>query len=174
MGVARAAIVKDMATTRIGTHINAPRSTVYQLLLDGDAVATWMMPDGIATEVHRFEAVEGGSFSITLTYDESTDTGETRQHDAGTVRQQHDAYFGTFRSLIPDEQVVEVLEFVTEKPDMTGTQTVTFTLTAADGGTHLEVLHEGVPSGLSSAENHIGWQMALTKLVALAERGATD
>ncbi|MGY0497843.1 SRPBCC domain-containing protein [Nocardia sp. FBN12] len=157
-----------MATTRIGTQINAPRSAVYQLLVDGDAVAAWMMPDGIAVEVHRFEPVEGGSFSITLTYDDPTDTG---QHDAGTVRQQHDAYFGTFRSLIADEQVVEVLEFVTEKPDMTGAQTVTFTLTDADGGTHLEVLHEGVPAGLGPVENEIGWQLALTKLVALAERG---
>ncbi len=160
-----------MATTRIGTQINAPRSAVYGLLVDGDAVAAWMMPDGIAVEVHRFEAVEGGSFSLTLTYDDPADTG---QHDAGTVRQQHDAYFGTFRALIPDEQVVEVLEFVTEKPDMTGAQTVTFTLTDADGGTHLEVLHEGVPPGLTPTENEIGWRLALTKLVALAERGTTD
>ncbi|MFD4357526.1 SRPBCC domain-containing protein [Nocardia sp. NPDC058518] len=161
-------------TTRIGTQINAPRSTVYRLLLDGDAVAAWMMPDGISVDVHRFEPVEGGSFSITLTHDEPVDVGETGQHDAGTVRQQHDAYFGTFRSLTSDEQVVEVLEFVTEKPDMTGAQTVTFTLTDADGGTYLEVLHEGVPAGLGPAENEVGWQMALTKLVALAERGTTD
>ncbi|MFD4460977.1 SRPBCC domain-containing protein [Nocardia sp. NPDC058480] len=162
-------------TTRIGTQINAPRSTVYRLLLDGDAVAAWMMPDGITVDVHRFEPVEGGSFSITLTHDDPTNVGETGQpHDAGTVRQQHDAYFGTFRSLTPDEQVVQVLEFVTEKPGMTGAQTITFTLTDADGGTHLDVLHEGVPPGLSSAENQVGWQMALTKLVALAERGTTD
>ncbi|MFD4443961.1 SRPBCC domain-containing protein [Nocardia sp. NPDC058519] len=161
-------------TTRIGTQINAPRSTVYRLLLDGDAVAAWMMPDGISVDVHRFEPVEGGSFSITLTHDEPVDVGETGQHDAGTVRQQHDAYFGTFRSLTSDEQVVEVLEFVTEKPDMTGAQTVTFTLTDAGGGTYLEVLHEGVPAGLGPAENEVGWQMALTKLVALAERGTTD
>ncbi|WP_446221692.1 SRPBCC domain-containing protein [Nocardia sp. IBHARD005] len=161
-------------TTRIGTQINAPRSTVYRLLLDGDAVAAWMMPDGITVDVHRFEPVEGGSFSITLTHDEPNDADETGNYDAGTVRQQHDAYFGTFRSLTSDEQVVEVLEFVTEKPHMTGAQAITFTLTDADGGTHLEVLHEGVPPGLSPAENEIGWQMALTKLVALAERGTTD
>lgn len=160
-----------MATTRIGTQIDAPRSAVYPLLVDGDAVTAWMMPDGIAVEVHRFEAVEGGSFSITLTYDNPADTG---RHDAGTVRQQHDAYFGTFRSLVPDEQVVEVLEFVTEKPEMTGAQTVTFTLTDAEGGTYLEVLHEGVPPGLSPAENEISWQLALTKLAALAERGTSD
>lgn len=155
-----------MATTRIGTHINAPRSTVYRLLLDGDAVAAWMVPDGVTSEVHRFEPVEGGSFSITLNHDFRTDAGETVP--------QHDAYFGTFRALIPDEQVVEVLEFVTEMPDMTGAQTVTFALTDVDGGTHVDVLHEGVPPGLSHADNEVSWQLALTKLGALAERGTID
>ncbi|MFD3747017.1 SRPBCC domain-containing protein [Nocardia sp. NPDC058633] len=153
-----------MATTRIGTHINAPRSTVYRLLLDGDAVSVWMVPDGMTSEVHRFEPVEGGSFSITLTYEAPVDEGRTQP--------QHDAYFGTFRTLVPDEQVIEVLEFVTEKPEMTGAQSVTFTLTDADGGTHLDVLHEGVPAGLGLADNEVAWRMALTKLVALAERGS--
>ncbi|MFE9789420.1 SRPBCC domain-containing protein [Nocardia salmonicida] len=155
-----------MATTRIGTHITAPRSTVYRLLLDGDAVGIWMVPDGMTSEVHRFEPVEGGSFSITITYDASTDAEKTDL--------QHDAYFGTFRSLVPDEQVVEVLEFVTERPDMTGAHSVTFTLTDVDGGTHLDVVHEGVPPGLSLADNEGTWQMALAKLVALAERGTID
>ncbi|MFB7879055.1 SRPBCC domain-containing protein [Nocardia sp. NPDC056064] len=154
-----------MATTKIGTHINASRAEVYRLLLDGDAVRMWMVPDGMASEVHRFEAEVGGSFSITLIYDEVTDAG---------IIPQHDAYFGTFRQLTPDEQVVEVLEFVTERPEMTGAQTVTFTLTDEDSGTRLDILHEDVPHGLSPADNELGWQMALRKLVALAERGTVD
>lgn len=154
---------EGMATTRIGTQINAPRSTVYRLMLDAAAVATWMPPPGVTLEVHRFEPKEGGSFSITLTYDEPADTGEARVLH-------HDAYFGTFRTLVPDEQIVEVLEFVTETPEMTGAQTLTFTLTDADGGTHLETVHEGVPAGLSAAVNESAWHEALAKLTALAER----
>ncbi|MFC6014549.1 SRPBCC domain-containing protein, partial [Nocardia lasii] len=155
-----------MATTRIGTHIDAPRSTVYRLLLDGDAVRVWMVPDGMASEVHRFEPEVGGSFSITLIYDAQTESGQSEL--------QHDAYFGTFRSLVPDEQIVEALEFVTVRPDMTGAQTVTFTLSDEDGGTRLDILHEDVPAGLSPADNEIGWQMALAKLTSLAERGTVD
>ncbi|MEU4812540.1 SRPBCC domain-containing protein [Nocardia fluminea] len=156
-----------MATTRIGTQINAPRSTVYRLMLDADAVAAWMPPPGITAEVHRFEPKEGGSFSITLTYDQPTATGETRPPH-------RDACFGTFRTLVPDEQIIEVLEFVTETPDMTGAQTVTFTLTDADGGTYLDTLHEGVPVGLSAADNERTWHQSLTKLTALAEREPRD
>uniref|UniRef100_UPI00300BE9BA SRPBCC domain-containing protein n=1 Tax=Nocardia sp. SSK8 TaxID=3120154 RepID=UPI00300BE9BA len=155
-----------MATTKIGAHINASRAEVYRLLLDGEAVRMWMVPDGMASEVHRFEAEVGGSFSITLIYDEVVGEGRTIP--------QHDAYFGTFRQLVPNEQVVEVLEFVTEQPEMTGAQTVTFTLTDENGGTRLDVLHEGVPQGLTPADNEVGWQMALRKLVALAERGTVD
>ncbi|MFE3546100.1 SRPBCC domain-containing protein [Nocardia sp. NPDC059177] len=150
-----------MATTRIGTHIHASRAEVYRLLLDADAVKEWMVPDGLTSEVHRFEPEVGGSFSITLIYDEGTSL-------------QHDAYYGRFLELIPDRKAVEVIEFVTEMPDMTGSQTVTITLADEDGGTHLEVLHEGVPSGLSLADNETTWRMALRKLTALAERGTVD
>ncbi|WP_280218866.1 SRPBCC domain-containing protein [Nocardia neocaledoniensis] len=155
-----------MSTTRIGRHINAPRAAVYRLLLDADAVKAWMIPDHMAkaSEVHRFEPQEGGTFSITLIYDEASDADKDAQHDA---------YYGRFLTLTPDEQVVEVLEFVTDRPEMSGAQTITFTLSdAAGGGTDLEVLHEGVPPGLSLPDNEIGWQTALAKLVALAEHGS--
>ncbi|MFC4123303.1 SRPBCC domain-containing protein [Nocardia rhizosphaerae] len=156
-----------MATTRMGTHINAPRATVYRLLIEADAVKTWMVPDDLTSEVHRFESAEGGSFSITVTHGETTEAGGTEP--------QHDAYYGRFLTLIPDEQVVEVLEFVTDKPEMAGAQTITFSLfEAADGGTDLEAVHEDVPPGLSPADNEIGWRMALAKLTALAERGTVD
>ncbi|MFD3704720.1 SRPBCC domain-containing protein [Nocardia sp. NPDC058658] len=152
-----------MATTKIGTHINAPRSTVYRLLLDGDAVAVWMPPPGITAEVHRFEPKEGGSFSITLAYDEPTEAGETQPI-------QRSACFGTFRTLVPDEQIVEVLEWVTVQPEMTGAQTLTYTLTDADGGTQLDILHENLPQALTLADNERTWYQSLANLAALAER----
>ncbi|MBW0269571.1 activator of HSP90 ATPase [Nocardia sp. MH4] len=156
-----------MATTRIGTHINAPRSTVYRLLLEADAVTQWMMPDGMSCEVHRFEPEAGGSFSITVTNDEPS--------PSGIAELQHDAYYGRFLSLVPDERVVEVMEFVTGRPDMEGAQSITFSLSdAAGGGTDLEVLHEDVPQGLTAADNETHWRMGLRKLAALAERGTVD
>lgn len=151
-----------MATTRTGIDINAPRATVYQLLLDGDAVRAWMVPDGMDSEVHRFEPKQGGAFSITLTHDEATEAGRTDL--------QHDAYYGRFRTLVPDEQVVEVLEFVTDKPDMAGAQTITFTLTESGSGTRLDVEHADVPPGLSSDDNENAWRTALAKLRVMAER----
>jgi hypothetical protein len=71
--------IEYMATTstRLSQHVNAPRAHVYRALLDAHAVATWMVPDGMTSHVHAFDAHEGGSFRISLTYDTSTGTGKS-------------------------------------------------------------------------------------------------
>ena len=66
-----------MSTTRIRRHVNAPRASVYRAFLDTRAVATWMVPTGMTSRVHAFDAREGGAFRISLTYDAPTATGKT-------------------------------------------------------------------------------------------------
>jgi uncharacterized protein YndB with AHSA1/START domain len=66
-----------MSSTRIRRHVNAPRAIVYRALLDARAVATWMVPTGMTSHVHAFDAREGGSFRISLTYDAPTGAGKT-------------------------------------------------------------------------------------------------
>ncbi|KFE66447.1 SRPBCC family protein [Hyalangium minutum] len=152
-----------MSSTRILRRVNAPRSRVYRALLDARAVQAWMVPDGMTSHVHAFDAREGGTFRISLTYDAPTDTGKTTA--------QTDTHHGRFVKLVPDEQVIEVVEFETENPAMRGEMTITFTLTDADGGTELLAVHDGVPSGVPPSDNELGWQMSLAKLAALVEAG---
>lgn len=73
--------------------------------------------------------------------------------------------------LVPREQIVEVDEFETTDPALCGEMTITITRVDADGGTDLLGLHDGLPPGVSTANNETGWQMALTKLVARVEAG---
>lgn len=152
-----------MSSTRISRRVNAPRAAVYRALLDARAVATWMVPAGMTSHVHAFDPREGGSFRISLTYDEPAGTGKTTAHT--------DTYHGRFVRLVPDEQVVEVVEFETADPALRGEMTITFTLADADGGTELLAVHEGLPPGLSTADNEVGWRMSLEKLAALVEAG---
>jgi hypothetical protein len=72
---------------------------------------------------------------------------------------------------VPSEQVVEVEEFETSDPALQGEMTSSITLVDGDGGTHLFAIHEGLPPGLSPADNETGWRMALAKLKALIETG---
>ena len=151
-----------MKSTQVRRHINAPRALVYGALLDPRAVVKWKVPDGMTCYVHAFDAREGGSFRVSLTYDAPTGTGKTTAHT--------DTYHGRFVKLVPNEQVVEVDEFETEDPALRGEMTVTITLADAGGGTDLLAVHEGLPPGLSPADNEIGWQMALAKLATFVER----
>jgi len=152
-----------VSALRLRQHIKAPRARVYHALIDARAVASWMVPDGMTSQVHGFEAREGGAFRISLTYAEPTQAGKTSAHT--------DTYHGHFERLVPDEQVVEVVEFETADPAMRGAMTITFTLTDADGGTDLFAVHDGLPRGVSTTDNELGWRMSLGKLAAFVERG---
>jgi uncharacterized protein YndB with AHSA1/START domain len=141
--------------------VNAPRATVYRALLDARAVATWMVPTGMTSHVHAFDAREGGLFRISLTYDAPTGTGKTTAHT--------DTYHGHFVTLVPDEQVIEVVEFETTDAAMRGEMTITIALADADGGTEILAVHDGLPPGVPAADNELGWQSSLDKLAALVE-----
>jgi uncharacterized protein YndB with AHSA1/START domain len=150
-----------MSSTRIRRHVNAPREAVYRAILDANAVATWMVPDGMTSHVRAFDPREGGSFRISLTYDAPTGTGKSSAHT--------DTHHGRFVKLVPNEQVVEVVEFETADPSLRGEMTITFTLVDADGGTDVLAVHDDLPSGVSPADNELGWQSSLAKLAALVE-----
>ncbi len=153
-----------MRSTRISQHVNAPRALVYRALLDARAVATWMVPDGMTSHVHAFDACEGGSFRISLTYGAAAAAGKTTAHT--------DTFHGRFVKLVPNEQVVEVVEFETADPALQGEMTITITLADAAGGTDLLAVHDELPPGLSAADNETGWRMSLTKLAAFVAAGS--
>ena len=152
-----------MTTTRVFRRIAAPRSEVYRALLDAGAVQQWMVPDNMTSEVHAFEAAEGGAFRISLTYDEPDSTGKSNAHT--------DTFHGRFTRLVPDREVVQAVEFETEDPAMAGEMTITYLLTDDDGGTLLTGTHENLPSGVSPSDNELGWRMSIEKLAGLVERG---
>ena len=150
-----------MNSTRISRRVNAPRTNVYRALLDARAVAQWMVPTGMTSHVHAFDAREGGSFRISLTYDAPTGTGKTSAHT--------DTYHGRFVKLVTNEQVVEIVEFETTDPALQGEMTITITLADVDGGTDILAVHDGLPPGIPTADNEAGWRSSLAKLAALVE-----
>jgi len=82
-------------------------------------------------------------------------------------------YHGRFARLVPDTEVVQVLEFETDDPALRGEMTITYTLADAyDGGTSLTGVHENLPPGVAAEDNELGWSMSLRKLAALVEHDA--
>jgi uncharacterized protein YndB with AHSA1/START domain len=150
-----------MYSTQVSQHVRASRPAVYRALLDADAIAEWRVPTDMRSFVHEFDAREGGSFRVSLTYDAPDATSKSSSHT--------DTYHGRFLKVVPNEQVVEVLEFETADPAFRGMMTMTTTLTDADGGTDVLIVHEGIPEAVPAADNEAGTRMALTDLARLVE-----
>lgn len=149
------------ATTRLTQYISAPPARVYQAFIDAEAIASWMVPDDMTSRVHEFNAHEGGSFRVSLTYDAPDAAGKT----AGNT----DTYHGHFVKLLPDKQVVQVMEFESPDPAMQGEMKATFTLIVSDGGTEVHALHENLPPGVPPEANELSWRLSLEKLAKFVE-----
>jgi uncharacterized protein YndB with AHSA1/START domain len=150
-----------MAVMNISRHIRAPREKIFQALVDADALRKWKVPDGMTMQIHEFEGREGGRLRISLTYTEPTAKGKSTAHT--------DTYRGYFKTIVPNEKIVEVDEFETTDPMLRGAMTITMTLSDVAGGTMLTAVHDGLPDGVPVRDNQTGWQMALDKLAALVE-----
>jgi uncharacterized protein YndB with AHSA1/START domain len=137
---------------------------VYQALLDADAVQQWMVPDDMTSEVHSFDPREGGEFRISLTYSGTTQAGKTTAHT--------DTFHGRFVRLVPDREVVQVVEFETDDPSMQGEMTITYRLSDSGAGTEVVGLHQDLPPGVSPQDNELGWRISIGKLAALVENRA--
>jgi uncharacterized protein YndB with AHSA1/START domain len=148
-----------MTTTRVSLHVNAPRSAVYRALLDAAAVQQWMVPDDMTSQVHAFEAREGGSFRISLTYRDPARAGKT---DGAT-----DTFQGRFSRLVPDELVEQIITFETPDASAQGQMRVTYELADEAGGTRVTGTHHDVPPGVDPKDNELGWRNSLGKLAAL-------
>jgi uncharacterized protein YndB with AHSA1/START domain len=150
-----------VTSTRVRQLIKAPRERVWDALLDPAAVARWKVPAGMTSHVHEFDAWEGGTVRVSLTYEAGNRTGKSQGRT--------DTYRGRFVRLVSNELVIEVDEFETDDPALRGEMTTTIRLSDADGGTELVALHDGLPAGVSPADNEVGWREALARLTALVE-----
>jgi uncharacterized protein YndB with AHSA1/START domain len=122
-----------------------------------------MVPETMTSHVYSFDACEGGTYRISLTYDTLEGKGKTTERT--------DTHHGRFVRLLPDSEVVQSIEFETDDPALQGEMTITYTLTDADdGGTDLTGVHENLPPGVRPEDNELGWSQSLAKLAALVER----
>jgi uncharacterized protein YndB with AHSA1/START domain len=151
-----------MATTKVSRVIKASRKAIYRALLDPVALAAWRVPDDMTARVHEFEAREGGRYRMSLTY-------ANPQGAPGKTSADTDTFQGRFVTLVPDEKVVELVEFESADPKFAGEMTITTTLADAKDGTEVTMLHEDLPAGVQPEDNELGCAMSLRKLAKLVE-----
>ncbi|WKG06059.1 SRPBCC family protein [Mycolicibacterium sp. HK-90] len=151
-----------MGSTRVTGHVNAARADVYRALIDAEAIAAWRVPAGMRSEVHEFDAREGGTFRISLHYNSPDAVGKSSAHT--------DTYHGRFVELVPNERVVETIEFESDDPAVGGVMTMTTTLYESADGTEVSIDHDGIPDAVDPGDNETGTRMALAALAEWVEQ----
>jgi uncharacterized protein YndB with AHSA1/START domain len=153
------------ASTTVSKIIRAPRHAVYEACLDAAALAKWRVPDNMTARVHAFEVREGGIYRMSLTY------RDPKQSPGGKTSEDTDTFQGRFVELIPDEKIVEAIEFESHDPGFAGQMKMTTRLADAEDGTDVMILCENLPAGVRPEDNETGTRQSLQKLAALLETG---
>ncbi len=151
---------RDTCVSRI---IKAPRKTIYRAFVDPGALVSWLPPKGMKGHVYAFDAREGGDYRLSLTYGgpDHSAPGKTSEH-ADIVR-------GQFVKLIPDERIVQLVEFESEDPAFAGAMTIDWSLADVPGGTEVTVRCENAPEGIRPGDHETGMRSSLENLAAFTE-----
>jgi uncharacterized protein YndB with AHSA1/START domain len=153
----------ERANTKVSRIIKAPRKAVYQACIDPGALAAWRAPDNMRGRMEAFDAREGGKYRMSLTY------LDPQHSPGGKTSEDTDTFQGRFVELVPDQKIVEFVEFESPDPRFAGEMKITTSFADADDATEITMLFEGLPPGIRSEDNEIGSKQSLQKLAALLE-----
>ena len=149
--------------------IAASPARVYAALVDRHALEAWLPPDGMTARFERFDPRPGGSYRLVLTYaDPSAAAGKaTVDSDVVEVR---------YVEIVPGARVVQAVDFVSDDPAFAGTMTMTWAVTAVDGGARVDITASNVPDGVAADDHATGLASSLAHLADHVERssGITD
>ncbi|WP_430781603.1 SRPBCC family protein [Actinoplanes sp. G11-F43] len=144
-------------TDRVSRVVAASADRVFAALIDPAALAVWLPPEGMRGRFERFDARPGGSYRLVLTYDDATEAPGKTTADSDVVE-------ARFVDIVPGVRVVQAVEFVSDDPDQAGIMTMTWEVSAVDGGSRVELRADDVPAGISAGDHAAGMGSSLDNL----------
>jgi uncharacterized protein YndB with AHSA1/START domain len=150
-------------TDRGSRVIAASPARAWAALVDPEVLLAWVPPGDMTGEFERFDARPGGSYRMVLTYADASGSPGKATADSDIVE-------ARYLDIIPGERVVQAVDFISDDPANAGTMTMTWQVTAVDGGTRVDIVAEDVPDGISAADHAAGLASSLAKLAAYLER----
>ncbi len=149
-------------TDRASRVIAAPVARVFDALVDRDALLAWLPPRGMTAKFERFDPTPGGSYRLVLTYADRAGSRGKSSADSDVVE-------ARYVDIVPDERVVQAVDFVSDDPGFAGTMTMSWALAAVDGGTRVDVVADDVPDGISADDHATGLTSSLENLAGYVE-----
>ena len=150
-------------TDRASRVIAAPLERTWAALVDPEALLAWLPPGGMTGRFERFDARPGGSYRMVLTYSGASGAPGKATADSDIVE-------ARFVDIVPGERIVQAVDFVSDNPAYAGTMIMSWEVTAADGGTRVNIVAKDVPDGISAEDHAAGLGSSLTKLAAYLEQ----
>ena len=149
-------------TDRASRVVDAPVARVFNALVDRDALETWLPPGGMTARFERFDPTPGGSYLLVLTYADPVDSPGKSSADSDIVE-------ARYVNIVPNDRVVQAVDFVSDDPAFAGTMTMTWAVQAIDGRTRVEITADDVPDGISADDHAAGLSSSLNNLASYVE-----
>jgi uncharacterized protein YndB with AHSA1/START domain len=137
-------------------------SRVFDSLVNREALETWLPPGDMTGRFETFDPRPGGSYRLVLTYanPEASQAKSTDNSDIVDAR---------YLDVVPNDRVVQAVDFVSDKPGFAGTMTMTWSVRDERDGTRVEIVAEGVPEGISAEDHAAGLESSLDNLARFVE-----
>jgi uncharacterized protein YndB with AHSA1/START domain len=145
--------------------VAAPPERVYAAFVDPEALVAWLPPQGMTARFERFDPRPGGTYRLVLTYADPSGAPGKTSADSDVVE-------GRFVAVVPSVRVVQAVDFVSDDPAFAGTMTMTWEVTAEDGGSRVEITADDVPDGIAAEDHATGLASSLENLAAYVERSS--
>jgi uncharacterized protein YndB with AHSA1/START domain len=149
-------------TDRASRVIAAPPEPVFAAFVDADALGAWLPPAGMTARFERFDPRPGGAYRLVLTYDNGAGAPGKAGADTDIVE-------ARFVDVVPGVRVVQEVDFVSDAPAFAGTMTMTWEVSAVDGGTRVDITADDVPDGISAEDHAVGLASSLANLARYVE-----
>lgn len=145
---------------RITRHLRAPRERVFAAMTEAEQMKQWMGPVNFTCLETESDLRVGGRYRVVMRGTPPSRNGEVPQEITSTVT-------GEYLEVRPPEFV----RYTWNPTWAPGEQsTITLRFHEENGGTRLELLHEGFATAESAAGHDHGWTVVLEKLAAFLER----
>jgi len=150
-------------TDRASRVIGAAPHAIFKAFIDPEALASWLPPEGMTCRIHVFEPRQGGSYRMALSYDapDHSTPGKSSEHI--------DIVCGRFIEMVPDERIVQAVDFESEDAAFSGTMIMTWSLAEVSSGTLVTIMCENVPCGISKEDHDEGLNSTLDNLANYME-----
>ncbi|ENN87116.1 Aha1 domain family protein [Rhizobium freirei PRF 81] len=143
--------------------IRAKPRAISQAFINPEALISWLPPKGMTGRIIAFEPRQGGSYRLALSYnalDHST-PGKSSEHT--------DIVSGRFLEIVPDERIVQAVDFESDDAAFSGTMIMTWSLAEVSAGTNVTIICENVPYGISEEDHDEGLKSTLENLANYLE-----